>query len=407
MEISIIAADANGALLTGKAASTALKIRRVSDGYLLDWDDLAFKASGWGHSSTALLEVDATNLPGEYRKVVVITAWTDGFYQALVHFDDATTVLNFLGEKYIQGGREVELNLDEAVSTRALEAGGNVAAIKADVEHATYGLNALLTAIGTRMATFTYTAPPAAADIATAVWANATRTLSSFGTLVADTAAAVWAAVARTLTDIDTEVIADAVWDEAIADHAGVGSVGEALSAAGLVSDPWMTPLPGSYAEGAAGKIIGDNLDEKISEIAVNPAQIFEGLLLTVNSPLTRVTLEGAATKLTLKQGEAKDVILSVVTSKRQPINLSGVDTFFLAIKRSKSDTTYIFSKDDVDFDKSLAASGIVSVFLTSTDTNQTPGTYVGELKMIYSESPAEIEKSADITIEIVKAVTD
>ena len=118
MEISIVAANANGALITGAAASTALKIRRVADGYLLDWDDLTFKASGWGHNSTVLLEVDATNLPGEYRKVVVITAWTDGFYQALVHFDDATTVLNFSGEKYVQGGREVEINIDAAVSTR-------------------------------------------------------------------------------------------------------------------------------------------------------------------------------------------------------------------------------------------------------------------------------------------------
>jgi len=36
--------------------------------------------------------------------------------------------------------------------------------------------------------------------IATAVWASATRTLSSFGTLVADVAAAVWSAVTRTLT---------------------------------------------------------------------------------------------------------------------------------------------------------------------------------------------------------------
>lgn len=42
--------------------------------------------------------------------------------------------------------------------------------------------------------------PPTAADIATAVWAAGTRTLSSFGTLVADVATAVWGAVARTIT---------------------------------------------------------------------------------------------------------------------------------------------------------------------------------------------------------------
>ncbi len=36
--------------------------------------------------------------------------------------------------------------------------------------------------------------------VSTAVWASATRTLSSFGTLVADVATAVWGAAARTLT---------------------------------------------------------------------------------------------------------------------------------------------------------------------------------------------------------------
>jgi hypothetical protein len=44
------------------------------------------------------------------------------------------------------------------------------------------------------------TAPPSASDIATAVWAAGTRTLSSFGSLVADVATAVWGAVSRTIT---------------------------------------------------------------------------------------------------------------------------------------------------------------------------------------------------------------
>lgn len=51
--------------------------------------------------------------------------------------------------------------------------------------------------------------------------------------------------------------IADAVWDEAIAGHAAAGSTGAALSAAGTAGDPWSTALPGSYAEGTAGEILG------------------------------------------------------------------------------------------------------------------------------------------------------
>ena len=51
-------------------------------------------------------------------------------------------------------------------------------------------------------------------NIIDAIWANATRTLSSFGTLVADTTTAVWAAGARTLTSFGTLVAdaAAAVW---------------------------------------------------------------------------------------------------------------------------------------------------------------------------------------------------
>ena len=59
--------------------------------------------------------------------------------------------------------------------------------------------------------------------------------------------------------------IADAVWDEALAGHAGAGSAGAALSAAGTAGDPWSTALPGAYGAGTAGKIIGDNIDAAIS----------------------------------------------------------------------------------------------------------------------------------------------
>lgn len=52
--------------------------------------------------------------------------------------------------------------------------------------------------------------------------------------------------------------IADAVWDEAIAGHAGAGSTGAALAAAGAAGDPWATALPGAYGAGTAGKLLSD-----------------------------------------------------------------------------------------------------------------------------------------------------
>lgn len=60
--------------------------------------------------------------------------------------------------------------------------------------------------------------------------------------------------------------VADAVLDEILAEHAVPGSVGQALSAAGGAADPLLNEVPGAYAEGTAGHVIGTNLDAKVSE---------------------------------------------------------------------------------------------------------------------------------------------
>jgi hypothetical protein len=118
-----------------------------------------------------------------------------------------------------------DADLDAAVSTRAPETGGNVAAIKAKTDN----LPASPAAVGSAMTlTSAYDAAktaapesggniaaikaktdnlpaspaatgdiPSASSIATTVWANATRTLTSFGTLVTD----VWGNATRSLTD--------------------------------------------------------------------------------------------------------------------------------------------------------------------------------------------------------------
>jgi hypothetical protein len=70
--------------------------------------------------------------------------------------------------------------------------------------------------------------------------------------------------------------IADAVWDEALAGHAVAGSAGAALSTAGTAGDPWSTALPGSYAEGTAGEILGGLSVSTASAIA--DAVLEEGL---------------------------------------------------------------------------------------------------------------------------------
>lgn len=61
--------------------------------------------------------------------------------------------------------------------------------------------------------------------------------------------------------------VADAVWDELLADHTDAGSGGAALAAAGAAGDPWTTELPGSYGSGTAGEIIGTTLLRLASEV--------------------------------------------------------------------------------------------------------------------------------------------
>ena len=59
--------------------------------------------------------------------------------------------------------------------------------------------------------------------------------------------------------------VADAVWDELLSGHVVSGSSGEALAAAGTAGDPWTTALPGAYGAGTAGNIVGNNIDALIS----------------------------------------------------------------------------------------------------------------------------------------------
>jgi hypothetical protein len=160
-------------------------------------------------------------------------------------------------------------------------------------------------------------AADAATEIATAVWATATRSLTVLDedSTTLDLDATIRAAVGMSSANLDTQIaavqsdtndiqtripaalvsgrmdasvgamaantltaaataadfgaeIADAVCDEALAGHATAGTVGAALSAASSAGDPWGTLLPGAYGAGTAGKIIGDNINATVSSRA-------------------------------------------------------------------------------------------------------------------------------------------
>ena len=90
-------------------------------------------------------------------------------------------------------------------------------------------------AVSTRLATAGYTAPPTVGDIATAVWANATRSLTTFGTLIAD----IWSYVTRTLTSAGSGATAQEVWEyatRALTDKAGFGLATDAVNSTSLAA---------------------------------------------------------------------------------------------------------------------------------------------------------------------------
>lgn len=136
----------------------------------------------------------------------------------------------------------------------------------------------------------------AIADIPTVAEFNA-RTLAaaSYFDPAADTVAHV-TLVDTTTTNTDmvsaapsAASISDAVWDEALAGHADVGSTGAALSAAGGSGDPWSTALPGAYGAGTAGKIIGDNLNATVGSRSSHSAADVKTAIEAAGSHLTLI----------------------------------------------------------------------------------------------------------------------
>jgi len=107
MKASWLILDNNFDPVIGGAASTSIKVRRLSDGYLLDWNDSTFKNTGWTTLETTLTELDATNLPGWYEKSITETNWQDGAYQIITDFNDGSIKRYGISQVTINSGLEV------------------------------------------------------------------------------------------------------------------------------------------------------------------------------------------------------------------------------------------------------------------------------------------------------------
>jgi hypothetical protein len=129
---------------------------------------------------------------------------------------------------------------------------------------------------------------------------------------------------ANTTTPPTAATVAAAVWDEALGTHLTLGSAGAALNNAGGPStDPWNTTLPGAYAAGKAGYIIGTFLDQKVSLTNSSPGAGAIQFTYTLTEALTSIPIPDADVWAT-SDSAGNTVLASGVT------NGSGQVTFYL-----------------------------------------------------------------------------
>lgn len=116
MDWSVTLVNSLGALITGAGASTTIKIRRIADDYLYDWNDGTFKAAGHTTPSTPLVEVSASLFPGLYKKTVAEATWNDGDYQGVIRYAPVGgTATNVDMMARVRDGKEIDIRIGDVV----------------------------------------------------------------------------------------------------------------------------------------------------------------------------------------------------------------------------------------------------------------------------------------------------
>lgn len=149
------------------------------------------------------------------------------------------------------------------------------------------------------------------------IWAAATRTLTSFGTLASD----VWSVATRTITGMSSGAItadaiaanaigaselaadavaeiADAVWDEARADHEAAGTFGEGVaSVQGEVSGDVAGAVGGLAAGAITASAIADGTitAAKVADGAVTSAKLADGAITSAKLASGAITADAIA----------------------------------------------------------------------------------------------------------------
>lgn len=194
-------------------------------------------------------------------------------------------------------------NLDATVSSRSTYSGADTSGTTTLLSRLTStraaGLDNLDATVSSRLATSGYTAPPSASNVATAVWAAATRTLTTAIDNSATIAAAVWSyATGRTITGgtVDTltnaptvpsaEDIATEVWTTTTREITG-GTVDMLTNAPDvptpeeIASEVWSTTVR---------EVTGGTVDNVTNAQPVDAAEIAEAVRTELAPELARLS---------------------------------------------------------------------------------------------------------------------
>lgn len=116
-------------------------------------------------------------------------------------------------------------------------------------------------------------------------------------------------------TTLSPQSLAAAVWSALAVDSDDPGTMGEKVNAAGSAADPWTTALPGSYAPGTAGDIIGNLAATLLDETdGVETAiTMREALRLILAASAGKVSGADGLTVVIRNVGDTKDRITATV----------------------------------------------------------------------------------------------
>lgn len=189
-------------------------------------------------------------------------------------------------------------------------------------------------AVSSRLPTNSYTAPLSSSQTASAVWDEPTAshtTLGSFGATIGNLVSSIWSAATRTLSSLASNAadIASGVWNATASSYDTAGSTGNKLSSAASAGDPWTTAIPGSYAAGTAGYIVGTNLDDPVSSRAAPGDNMTLDLTQAIPTSNTAQTV-GDALNAARAEGFGKWVLIGTTLTLYAGDGVTVVRTFTL-----------------------------------------------------------------------------